>query len=216
MFNVCYQCGLYRADKLIDPAGPFAVCPECGYKHPFLALPLLIVGGANGAGKSTLCNHLTGRVHNAVLLDVDILWRAEFNKPEDGFYDFFDTWLRLAKNISQSGRPVVLFGAGTGVPANLERCVERRYFSTIHYLSLVCDDNVLAARLQQRPAWRQSSGQPYLEEQLRFNRWFKTYNQNGGHPPMTLVDTSRSTLEETAHAVIDWITAHIREDRPST
>ncbi len=28
MMNVCFQCGLYRADKMIDPAGPYAICPE--------------------------------------------------------------------------------------------------------------------------------------------------------------------------------------------
>jgi len=210
MFNVCDHCGLYRADKIIDPVGPFAVCPECGHRHPFLALPLLIVGGANGAGKSTVCNYLTGRLRDAVLLDADILWRADFNTPEDNYYDFFDTWLRLAKNIGQSGRPVVLFGAGTGVPSNLENCIERRYFSTIHYLALVCDDDVLAARLRQRPAWRQASQQPVIDEQVRFNRWFKTYNQSGQQPPITLIDTSTLTLAETAQAVADWISTTIR------
>jgi hypothetical protein len=73
-------------------------------------------------------------------------------------------WLRLAKNISQVGQPMVLFGAGVGVPANLEECVERRYFAVIHYLALVCDDAVLEQRqpgrnrrsrrrLDWRPAW---------------------------------------------------------------
>jgi len=33
--------------------------------------------------------------------------------------------LRLCKNISQAGNPVVLFGAGTGVPYNIEPCAER-------------------------------------------------------------------------------------------
>jgi hypothetical protein len=73
MMNVCFQCGMYRADKEIDPAGPFAVCPECGYKHPFRQLPLLVVSGASGAGKTTVCQHLLGHVTQAVLLDSDIL-----------------------------------------------------------------------------------------------------------------------------------------------
>lgn len=130
--NVCFRCGMYRADKVIDPSGPYAICPECGYKHRFLQLPLLIVSGASGAGKSTVCHHLLGRVTQAVLLDSDILWRAEFNKPEANYRDFFETWLRVCRNISQSGRPVVLFGAGVGVPENIEDCVERRYFSKVH------------------------------------------------------------------------------------
>jgi hypothetical protein len=210
MLNVCQQCGLYGADKTIDPDGPFAICPECGHRHPFLALPLMIVSGASGAGKSTVCNLLTGRVRDAVLLDSDILWRAEFNQPEDNYREYFETWLRMAKNIGQSGRPVVLFGAGIGVPSNLEGCIERRYFSGIHYLSLVCTDDRLAARLQQRPTWRQSSQQPFIEEQLRFNRWFRAYNQNGGQPPISLIDTTQSRPEETAQVVTGWIGATIR------
>ena len=94
MMNVCFQCGMYHADKLIDPAGPFAVCPECGFKHPFRQLPLLIVSGASGAGKSTVCQQLTGQLTQAVLLDSDILWRPEFNRPETKYRDYFD--LRLA------------------------------------------------------------------------------------------------------------------------
>ena len=76
MMNVCFQCGMYHADKLIDPSGPFAVCPECGYKHPFRQLPLLVVSGASGSGKTTVCQSLLGQVIQAVLLDSDILWRS--------------------------------------------------------------------------------------------------------------------------------------------
>jgi hypothetical protein len=104
-----------------------------------------------------------------VLLDSDILWRPEFNTPQTRFRDYFETWLRVCKNISQSGRPVVLFGAGVGVPENIEGCIERRYFSQVYYLALVCSDEILAERLQQRPAWRGTRDQ-YIEEHIRFNR----------------------------------------------
>ena len=55
----------------------------------------------------------------------------------------------MCKNIAQWGRPVVLFGAGFGVPHNIEPCVERRYFSSVEYLALVCSDASLAVRLEQ-------------------------------------------------------------------
>ena len=125
--NICFRCGAFRADKIIDPDGPYAICPECNYKHPFLQLPLLIVSGASGTGKSTICRAMTGTVQLAVLLDSDILWREEFDRPQTSYRAYFEMWLRLCKNISQSGRPVVLFGAGMGVPENMEPCVERRY-----------------------------------------------------------------------------------------
>jgi predicted kinase len=202
MMNVCYQCGLYRADKKIDPAGPYAICPECGYKHPFQHLPLFIVSGASGTGKTAVCQHLTGKITQAVLLDSDILWRPEFNTPNTNYQGFFETWLRVCKNISQSGRPVVLFGAGLGVPENIENCIERRYFSKTHYLALVCSDEILAERLQQRPVWRGAREPAYIEDSLRFNRWFKAYDSQ---PAIKIIDTTGTHLSETMLQVAAWI-----------
>ena len=202
MMNVCFQCGMYHADKVIDPTGPFAICPECGFKHPFRQLPLLIVSGASGAGKSTVCQHLTGQVTQAVLLDSDILWRPEFNSPETNYRDYFELWLRLCKNISQSGRPVVLFGAGVGVPENIEDCLERRYFSNVHYLALVCSESTLSERLQSRPVWRGTRDPKYMDDHIRFNRWFKEYDSQ---PEIERFDTTDTLPEETAEQVASWI-----------
>lgn len=205
--NVCFQCGMYRADKEIDPTGPFAICPECGYKHPFQRLPLLIVSGASGTGKTTICQRLLGQVTKAVLLDSDILWRPEFNTPDTNYRDYFELWLRVCKNIAQSGRPVVLFGAGVGVPENLENRIERRYFSTIEYLALVCADDVLAERLGQRPVWRGTREPTYIQEHIRFNRWFKEYDRQ---PVINLIDTTSAPLAETTLRVESWIDDRLR------
>ena len=109
-------------------------------------------------------------------------------------------WLRLAKNIGQAGRPVALVGAGFAVPDNLEPCIERRYFSSIHYLALVCDDAVLAARLAARPAWRDSRGT--IAQQLEFNRWLIA---DRGEPPIERIDTTGVAERATADAVLAWI-----------
>jgi DNA-directed RNA polymerase subunit RPC12/RpoP len=209
MFNVCYHCGLYRADKRIDPAGPYAICPECGHKHLFRRLPLFIVSGASGTGKSTVCQTLAGIIQEAVLLDADILWRPEFDRPDDGYRDFFELWLRLCKNITQSGRPVLLFGAGVGVPDNMEPRIERRYFSTLHYLALTCADEELTARLRRRPDWRTNSNPAFLEAQLRFNHWFQ---DNAPHitPPITLLDTTNHSIQETATQITNWLYKNLK------
>lgn len=208
MFNVCYACGEYHADKQIAD-GPVAICPACGYGHPFRRLPLLLVGGASGAGKSTVCQQLTGTLENVVLLDADILWQPAFNSPEDNYRAFFETWLRMAKNIGQSGRPVVIFGAGFAVPKNLEPCVERRYFSTLHYLALTCDDDVLATRLRARPQWRDSSDETFVQGQLSFNHWLCTIAP-AENPPVQVMDTSSATPTETAATVAAWIAEQIK------
>jgi DNA-directed RNA polymerase subunit RPC12/RpoP/predicted kinase len=208
MMNVCFRCGTYHADKRIDPSGPYAVCPDCGHKHPFRQLPLLVVSGASGAGKSAVCRQLMGRAGQAVLLDSDILWRPEFDTPAERYREFFELWLRVCKNISQSGRPVVLFGAGAGVPENLEPCVERRYFRGVHYLALTCSNEALVERLGRRPRWRGAGDPAFLEEQTRFNRWFQTYD---GKPAIKLIDTTNFPLEETARRVRSWIDGIIVE-----
>jgi hypothetical protein len=210
MLNICDKCGAYRADKRVDPSGPFAICPECGHPHNFTYSPLWVVSGASGSGKSTACRHLTGKLEQVVLLDSDILWREAFNTPENNYADFFETWLRMCKNIAQSGRPVVLFGAGAGVPENLENCIERRYFSTIHYLALVCADELLTQRLQARPAWRSTSSASFINDQQRFNQWFINYNKAGFEPAIRLLDTTLLSIEETAQEITSWIDQKLR------
>ena len=40
---------------------------------------------------------------------------AEFDRPDTQYRDFFETWLRVALNIAQAGRPVVLFAMESGI-----------------------------------------------------------------------------------------------------
>ena len=207
MLDICANCGQNRPDKIIDPNGPFAVCPECGHPNSFRQLPLFVVSGASGAGKTTVCRRLTGAFEAVVALDTDILWRAAFDTPADGYRDFFETWLRVAANISQSGRPVVLFGAGAGVPGNIEPCIRRRYFAAVHYLALVCDDQVLTERLMHRPAWRRAQAPGFIEAQQQFNQWFKDYG--GEQPALTRVDTTHADEHTVARQVRAWVQARL-------
>jgi rRNA maturation protein Nop10 len=211
MFDVCPACGLYSLEKTIDPAGPFAVCPHCGHAQPFLRLPLFIITGASGAGKTTACLALVGQLPECVVLDSDILWDARFNTPEDNYRAYRALWLSLARDIGQSGRPVVLFGSA--VPEQFEDLAGRRYFSAIHYLALVCDDAVLVERLQSRPAWRQTGTPEFIANMLAFNRWFHEHAATA-HPPITLHDTGDSSLAATTATIAAWIRGHL-DPRPA-
>lgn len=211
MVNVCWQCGLYRANKEIDTANSVAICPDCGYRHPFRRLPLFVVSGASGAGKTTVCQALLGKMTEVVLLDTDILWMSGFNTPENNYREFFETWLRLCKNIGQAGRPVVLFGAGAGVPANLEACVERRYLASIHILALTCASEVLAERLRQRPLWRNAHEVSFIDGQIEFNDWFEATAQQP-NAPLEILDTTEISIPEASHRVTGWIQARLPQN----
>ena len=218
MLNTCSRCGLSSGDKAIDPQGPYAICPACGYRQPFRRLPLLLVGGAAGAGKSSLCRYLLesrlrpqSSLHPAstvldrvVLLDADILWRPAFNQPEEGYREFFETWLCTCRSINQSGRPVVLFGAGTSVPHNLEPLTERRYFSALHYLALVCQGDELERRIRSRAQRSDSTDLDFICEHRKFNRWF-IQNAHQTEPPVELIETTDLPLPKVAERVLDWI-----------
>jgi predicted kinase len=204
MFNVCPRCGEYSEEKRIDPSGPFAICPSCGHRHRFVRLPLFVVTGASGTGKTAAALRLSSEMRDHVWLESDILWRPEFDTPEDGYRTFRNLWLRIAKNISQAGRPVVLIGAG--IPEQFEACVERRYFTELHYLALVCDDAVITERLAARPAWRKSASLEFLEQMRSFNGWLR---QNAARtaPAMTVLDTSEISESQTAERIAAWVTS---------
>jgi predicted ABC-type ATPase len=195
VFNVCPQCGEYSVEKTIDSSGPYAVCPFCHHTHPFLQQPLFIITGPSGAGKTTVCLELVSRMNECVVMESDILWG---NSSEN----YHDMWLRVAKNIGQAGRPVVL--CGTALPEHFEACPERRYFSTLHYFAMVCDDVLLKERLKFRPQWRGSGSNDVVEQMIQLNRWLKEHATTT-NPPMTLYNSSRQPIQETTKDVAQWI-----------
>jgi len=203
MMNVCTSCGLSHVEPVAGEGG-VPVCSACGERRRELKrLPLMLVGGPAGAGKSTACALLLGELTEAVLMESDLLWRKEFNTPEDGYNEYTRLWLRLAANISQSGRPVVLFGAGFAVPHGVEPLPERALFSAVHYLGLTCEDDLLASRLRARPSWRNTTDE-LIGEHVKFNHWLKE-NAPETSPPVTLLDTTLNSPGETAARVAAWI-----------
>ena len=211
MFNVCPHCGLYTETKEIHRragALSLAVCPHCGHEHPFRQLPLFVLTGASGAGKTAVGLELVDArlraepwVPDCVYLEQDILWRDEFADPESDYRAFRNLWLRMAKNLGQGGRPVVL--GGSAVPEQLEACPERRYFAAIHCLALICDDELLRERLVARPEWRHSGSAAFLDRMIAFNRWFREKGQLTQE--IVLLDTSALSVRETARQVAGWI-----------
>ena len=205
MFNVCPQCGMYKADKKITDKDSKnctakAECPDCGYKYSFSYMPLYLLIGTSGSGKTAVSRELVKMTDNYTILEGDILWCEQFNNPEKNYKEFKEIWLRLCKNISLTGKPVVLNIAGT--PEEFENCIERRYFSQINYFVLVCEEHELKKRLNDRPEWRNSNQN--LEGHLNYNRWLKD-NIPKSELPAKSFDTTGKTPQETAKAVKKWL-----------
>ncbi len=211
MINTCAQCGSYHPDKEIRQNPSRAVCPDCGHSQPSLQLALFVVCGTNGGGKTAVCRHIQQSIHPFVPLEADILYRPEFNNPENGPHDFNETWLRVCKNIGQAGKPVVLFHAG-GLPQHIEPCVERRYFSTVHYLALTAHDTTIAERLAARPAWRGYTPEN-IADQVAYNQWLRREGPNHT-PPISVLDTTQATVAETSAKISRWIEKEMQQDEP--
>lgn len=207
MFEVCPACGMYSEEKTVEPGESFAICPHCQHRIQFHQHALLILTGASGTGKTAVNLALTRQnLSDFIVMESDALWNPHFNTPEDDYRAFRNTWLKLAKDIGQNGHPVMLCGSAT--PGQFEACPQARYFSAIHYLALVCDDDELERRLKARPAWRKSAKPEFLAAMINYNNWFKQ-NAGSSEYDLTLLNTSDTPLEETAECVRKWAEARL-------
>jgi shikimate kinase len=200
VFEVCPHCGLYSETKQFSHH--IARCPHCQQSIPFVAQPLFVLTGASGTGKSTLAQYLAPRLAACVTLEADTFLACAPLDASDDYRAFRDYSLRVARDVGQSGRPVLLGGSAT--PGQYEKCPNAGFFSAFHYLALVCEDDELRQRLQSRPAWRGSSTPEFIETMRQFNQWFRSsaYTHD-------LLDTTYLSIADAAAVVTHWVQARL-------
>lgn len=171
--------------------------------EPNKKLPLFIITGASCVGKSTVSEILFQKEHNYIVMEGDLLWNDVYNTPDDDYHTYHELWLKVCSNISQIGMPVVL--CGCAIPKQYEKCLGRDYFTSIHYLALVCEDDLLEERMR---CGRKVTDENWIKSSKEFNQWLKN-NANETTPTIELVDISKLTPLESAEIVDSWICKHI-------
>ncbi|HEX5996097.1 MAG TPA: AAA family ATPase [Jiangellales bacterium] len=208
---VCQACGEWVDVPRVDEHK--VVCPHCGHREPIVRPPTLFLTGASGTGKSSVARRLVSLVApRVVVLEQDVLWVGALQDPTDEFGPFRRTWLRVVAMLNQSGRPSLL--CGTVAPPEVEYRPERALLGPTHYLALVADDDVLRDRLAARPAWRGWQDDDRVAAMLRFNRWIVAHAAMT-EPPISVLDTTHGTVEQTAQAVSEWVLSHCTEQQVS-
>lgn len=166
---------------------------------------LFIVTGASGVGKSTMCEELfkneAGKPY--FVLESDLLWHDIYNTPDDNYCAYRRKWMQVCANISQCSKPVVLCGCAT--PEQFENQPERKLFTDIHYLAVVCSPDALAERMKNG---RGITDENWIKGSVSFNNWLKE-NASSTKPAITLLDITGMTPAEAAEKAEQWILSNL-------
>lgn len=197
MIGICPKCGNYDWDKEVSCC--VIKCPKCAHTWKFKKLPLFILTGCSGVGKTTTGQELLQRNIGFVVLDSDIL-------PGKDYDSWAEQMQNLSKNIMQSGIPVLWTMTGA-----LERhgsTYNRRFFSEIYFLALVCDENELRRKLTEG---RGVSDKDWIESSVEYNEYFKTHTSIGDIGFDTYDITGKS-VSEVADYVEKWVNSKLNNE----
>ena len=195
MIAQCTKCGNYDWDKTVEENR--IICPKCGNVQTFKKLPLFILTGCSGVGKTTTAQCLISKGIDAVVLDSDY-FHGMFENSRSGYLGKVEKLEDLSKNIMQSGYPVIWTMAG-----NLDmlgKVYNRRFFSEIHCLALVCSESELRQRMQEG---RGITDKGWIDSSVDYNNYFKTHAAIGETAFETL-DIEGMAPENVALAVMEW------------
>jgi len=201
---ICRACQTWII-PFVDKQARTLGCPDCGYLEQRQLLPLFIVTGPSGVGKTTIVPELQCLLPDWLVFETDILWdsHGDWNTIKCN-------WLHIANFLAQSGRLTIL--CGTMQPMELESCPSRIFFSTIYWLALHCDPQLLADRLRARPVWR-GCDEDFIARHQQYLQWFVDNATTAFEPPLTLLDTTNTPVVQTAQQIRDWAVDRWRQEQ---
>jgi len=161
-------------------------------------LPLFIVTGASGSGKTYAVQELRKIMPDFDVFDPDNL--VEFIGHD--WEKMRNIWLRVARNIAQSGRMTII--CGTMMPWDIEKCVDFPYFKHVYYLNLHCDEATREQRLRERN-WSDEM----IQDHKDFANALLDIADKNFNPPMPTIDTTKKDVTVIASQIKEWVLRYV-------
>lgn len=157
-------------------------------------IPLFIVTGASGSGKTYVIQELRKKLPEFDVFDPDHL--VEFLGHD--WEKIRNIWLRVARDIAESGRMTVL--CGTLMPWDIEQCADFAFFKHVYYLNLHCEEQIREERLRARN-WSDED----IANHKNFANRLLEIADTAYTPPMPTIDTSNTGADEVASQIREWV-----------
>lgn len=194
----CIKCGNYKWDKIVE--NNRITCPRCGYSWKFNKLPLFILTGCSGVGKTTTAHELMLSTEDLVVLDADFFHDLMPHETQEDYRRRIEKMEDLSKNIMQAGKPVLWAMAGN--LDKLNSVYNRRFYSDIFCLALVCDEQTLRHRMVQG---RGITDDEWIRSSVEYNNYFKTHTAIYDIR-FDVCDTEGKEVGQVVEEVKKWVT----------
>lgn len=203
MIEVCPKCSNHEWNKQISDDKKYILCQQCGHQWTFKAKPLFILTGCSGVGKTTTAQELIRRDTNFIVLDADFLFNIMPHETEEDYKKWVEQIMSLSKDIMQGGKPILWTIAGA--LEFFETSYNRRFFTEIHFLALVCKSEDLEKRMRDG---RHITDTNWINSSIDYNRWFMEQAIVSDRKIDTFDITDKS-VSQVADYVTQWIDARI-------
>lgn len=136
-------------------------------------------------------------------MDADFLYNIMPHGTDEDYKNWVEQILSLSKNIMQGGKPLLWTIAGA--LDFFENTYNRRFFTEIHFLALVCNTEDLEKRMREG---RHITDSNWINSSIDYNRWF-IENSTVSKPKIDTYDITRKSVSEVADYVTQWIEARL-------
>lgn len=199
MLSICPKCGNYEWNKTISVDKKHILCPNCGYHWDFKAMPLFILTGCSGVGKTTTAQELLLRDIDFLVMDTDFLFNIMPHDTDEDYKNWVEQIMSLSKNVMQGGKPLLWTMAGA--LEYFEKTYNRRFFTEVYFLALVCTDEALEKRMREG---RHITDANWIKSSIDYNLWFMDNGTISGIKADTFDITGKS-VSEVADYVTGWV-----------